>query len=247
MKSLSRILEVLLVVFAIGFMVFVLLGYQDPSPKPHTIAMAIIAVGIIVAGLSVRYSRTVDQFRADVAKDHEQFRADVAKDHEEEIKYRQLIHDGNEVELRRIHRDMLNKEIGRNLDSKMAASAREVVIQAVVPQILAIAQRQPDTPNGDQAARWLYLVNCLGLWTPTNGDSRIVAKGQALAKLNPTETERMIEKFRVDRVAELKASSDAKSEKPLVADELGDLGKVPSMAKTIAQATGEAFRNTQKV
>jgi hypothetical protein len=71
-------------------------------------------------------------------------------------------------------------------------SGRDAVILSVLPAIVRMAVLDNDTPACELACRWLYCVTSLGLWVPTNGESKAVAKGMRLSALNPTQTEKMI-------------------------------------------------------
>jgi hypothetical protein len=90
----------------------------------------------------------------------------------------------------------------------------QAVILDAVPVISKMGSLQEGTSNGDWAAKWLYLVNCMGLWLPHNGESRLVARGQTLAAFRPTEVAKMVDRL---KAAQAVSDLEAKTEVPAVA------------------------------
>lgn len=79
---------------------------------------------------------------------------------------------------------------------------RDAIIMACIPAQIHTARYNEDTPKGDEAARWLYLVNCMGFFT--NADKtvcRILARGQRLSEANPTQLDKMIQHFKETNTA----------------------------------------------
>ena len=75
--------------------------------------------------------------------------------------------------------------------------SRDELICDCLPFALHIANVQTDTPLANAACRFLYITNTLGAWTADEKTSRILVRGQVLARSNPAELKRLFGHIRL--------------------------------------------------
>lgn len=69
----------------------------------------------------------------------------------------------------------------------------ESLLRMAVPSVYRTAALRESSPDGETAARWLYIFNCMGGWDiPDKDAARIVARGQLLSGSNPTKLDDML-------------------------------------------------------
>jgi hypothetical protein len=83
-----------------------------------------------------------------------------------------------------------------------------ILAQEAVPVMLTRAKLREHEQDGREAARWLYLMHCLGLWVPGREDSHVLAHGQREAGTHPREIESLVVRMAAARKTPLIADSE---------------------------------------
>ena len=145
------------------------------------LVLAAMAAGVVVVTVCIMRRRT----DVALAKIADEFITKYALLDNRRGTERQQILEETAAEIGRV-----SKQCGAVTDAHAAfingryANIVELIRQAI-PHIVLLAGLREGQPDGRWAAKWLYTLNCIGVWEPTDTQVRLVAMGQALMRLGP--------------------------------------------------------------